>query len=452
MRATLSILAIALAIGTVSQHTALAQERFHRGDVTADGEYNLTDPVFLLGHLFTGGPRPPCAKAADVNDSGTLDISDAIYLLNYLFVGSEAPPPPFLECGTDPTPDDLDCEDYPDLPTCVEPTDEFAELVASYGIIETIAGSGRFRENGNYWDDDFEGGPATEAELSRPHNCMGDVAGNYYIADKESHAIRKVSPEGIITTWAGINVAGNGGDDPAPATETALNSPNGLWVRAADGAVFILDMLNGKIRKVTPDGTISTLFVVEDGIPVGRGLWVSDAEDLAYVAAGNRVLRWTPDEGVEAFSTGYASLGNLTVDPDGFLVVTDRFAHRVYRVDEAGVPSPIAGNGTSSRGVSGFPATEIGLEEVRGVFFRPDGSFFLGTHESSQVWFVDTQGIAHLFVDGAEGAHGGDGERFDTPGFKISEVRNVTVDPAGNVIITEHDAGNIRRVRRVEAE
>ena len=100
------------------------------------------------------------------------------------------------------------------------------------------------------------------------------------------------------------------------ATEVALNEPNGLWVRS-DGTVFILDTANGKVRRLDTNGMIQTLFTVPGGISVGRGIWVSDDETLAYFCSGTIVKKWTVTGGVVNLSIGYFSLGNLVVDPAG---------------------------------------------------------------------------------------------------------------------------------------
>ena len=75
---------------------------FRRGDANGDGMLDISDPVSVLSHLFTGGPTPPCLEAADANDSSEVDISDAIWTLWFLFCGGPPPRPPFPECGTDP--------------------------------------------------------------------------------------------------------------------------------------------------------------------------------------------------------------------------------------------------------------------------------------------------------------------------------------------------------------
>jgi hypothetical protein len=93
----------------------------------------------------------------------------------------------------------------------------------SFGILTTIAGAGK-SDDGNEWQSSFEGGPATDAELSRPHMALTDAAGNIYIADKLSHGIRKVTPDGTIHTAAGTNVSGNARDSAIPAVEGACEA------------------------------------------------------------------------------------------------------------------------------------------------------------------------------------------------------------------------------------
>ena len=83
----------------------------------------------------------------------------------------------------------------------------------------------------------MEGGLALDAELSRPHMTMADVAGNLYIADKDAHAIRKVTTDGIIHTIAGTNTAGFNGD--GLGIDVQLSAPNGLYTMP-DGTKTIL--------------------------------------------------------------------------------------------------------------------------------------------------------------------------------------------------------------------
>jgi hypothetical protein len=329
-------------------------------------------------------------------------------------------------------------------------TSNWNAVRASFGLLEKRAGLG-LTDNGNEWQPAFEGGPGTAAELSRPHITLSDGAGNLYIADKEAHGIRKITPDGVITTVAGTNVAGDGGDGPGTATSMALNNPNGLWVRA-DGTFFILDLGNAKIRKVTPDGTMTTLFVVTPSLPIGRGLWVAEDESEALVAAGQAVKQWTPAQGVRDFATGFGDLGMVLRVGPGRVLIADRAGYRVFEARGDGACMrvvPIAGDGHSGVTTYEARATETPFYEPRAIWPHPGGGLFVGTHQGSQVLFIDTAGLVHLFLDGGGGENSGDGMPYDAPGLKVSELRSLALNPAGDLVITESDEGRVRVVRKV---
>ena len=85
--------------------------QFIRGDVNGDGGVDIGDAIATLDYLFTGGCIN-CDDAADSNDDGAIDVADGIQILGYLFSGTGDLPAPFPTCGTDPTPDTLECESY----------------------------------------------------------------------------------------------------------------------------------------------------------------------------------------------------------------------------------------------------------------------------------------------------------------------------------------------------
>jgi sugar lactone lactonase YvrE len=133
-----------------------------------------------------------------------------------------------------------------------------------------------------------------------------------------------------------------------PDNQVALNGTNGLWVRGAS-TLFILDTGNGRVRRLDTNGVMRTLFAVTGGNVVGRGLWLSDDETLAYVTSLTVVKRWSATNGVIDFATGFIQPGNLVVDATGNVVVADRGGHRVYRLDGEGRRTVIAGNGAGHR-------------------------------------------------------------------------------------------------------
>ena len=327
----------------------------------------------------------------------------------------------------------------------------YTNLLNSYGLLHTIAGNGFGGIDGvNYWQPGFEGGYATNATLSRPHIAVADTAGNVFIADKNSHSILKVTPDGRIHTVAGTHAAGNGPDYLIIATAVQLNGPNGLWVRD-DGTVYVLDTGNGKIRRLDTNGMMQTLVTVAGGINTGRGVWVKNDESLAFFASGSDMKRWTPSGGVDTLNNNFNELGTFIVDAHGDIIAADRGANKVYFLDatgsKVGSRDVLFGDGNTNSVVEGTLAKTNSLYGVRSVWPFPTGGYLLATHEGSQVLYVDPAGIIHIFVNGSNGGfHTGDGQWFHSPGFKITETRAASMDSKGNILITENDSGYVRQI------
>jgi hypothetical protein len=326
----------------------------------------------------------------------------------------------------------------------------YTNLLLSYGRLSTIAGTGEGGTDGvNYWQPGFEGGYATNATLSRPHFAMADETGDVFIADRGSHSVLKVTPAGRIYTVAGTHVGGFNGDGPATAGSLQLLQPNGLYV-LANGTFFVLDTGNGRVRRVDTNGFMSTLFIVPGGIGGGRGLWVDEQEPEALFCDNDTLKAWNPANGVSILNTNFNDLGNLIVTKKGNAIVTDRGADRVYRVDthgkNAGQRTRLYGDGKSGPVVDGASAVTSSLNGVRGIWKLPTGGYFLALHEGCQLLYVDPADIVHVFLDGQNGAHSGDGQWFHSPGLKISQARSVSMDSQGNILIVESDFGYVRSI------
>ena len=89
---------------------------FVRGDCDDDGQFNASDPIYLLNFLFADASPPSCNDSCDANDSGFLNIADPVWLLSALFTGGPPPLPPVSECGFDLTPDSIGCSQYAGCP------------------------------------------------------------------------------------------------------------------------------------------------------------------------------------------------------------------------------------------------------------------------------------------------------------------------------------------------
>ncbi len=128
--------------------------------------------------------------------------------------------------------------------------------VSVTGIITTYAGTGGSGSSG-------DGGPATTAHVFQPFGVAADPAGNVYVAESPSNKVRKITPAGIISTFAGTGVSGFSGDGAA-ATVALLSNPAGVATDNA-GNVYIADQFNYRIRKVSSAGIITT--IIGDGTP-----------------------------------------------------------------------------------------------------------------------------------------------------------------------------------------
>lgn len=129
----------------------------------------------------------------------------------------------------------------------------------------------------------FTNGTGTAAQFNQPYCITIDGSGNLYVGDRINHAIRKITPAGVVSTLAGN---GNPGSVNGTGSATQFNEPLGVAADAA-GNIYVADYINGLIRKVTPAGVVTTLF--NSGIVFGLTLDASG--NLYYTTySSNQVL------------------------------------------------------------------------------------------------------------------------------------------------------------------
>jgi len=215
-------------------------------------------------------------------------------------------------------------------------------IIAPSGVITTVAGTGTASRPGYSGD----GGPAVQAQLSWPKDVALDQAGNMYIADTGNSRIRKVDGNGIITTIAGTGIAGFSGDQ-GPGIAAQLNLPTGVAVDGS-GNVYVADTGNFRIRKITPDGTVTTL-------------------------AGTGTAGFSGDGGLAIFAQLAGPLG-IKLDSSGNVYVADGTAVRV--ISPAGIIGTVAGTGMPGYTGDGGRATAAELTSW-GLGFDSAGDLYV---------------------------------------------------------------------------
>jgi len=216
---------------------------------------------------------------------------------------------------------------------------------AMTGIITTIAGTGQRRFSG---DD----GPAVSAALNEPTALALDGKGHLYIDDQSNHRVRRLDLDsGIIATAAGTGEAGYSGDG-MPAVEAALSGPSGLAVDT-EGALYIADTFNGRIRKVDPHtGIITTI--------------AGDGNEYRY--QGN------PNE----FSTSLSRPYGIALDRDGHLLITDSDSHLIRRWHrQKKIITRVAGTGVPGYNGDESVSKESSLNYPFGVAVDGQGTIYI---------------------------------------------------------------------------
>ena len=222
--------------------------------------------------------------------------------------------------------------------------------VDATGTITTVAGTGESGFSG-------DGGPATQAQLSRPRGVAVDGAGNLFIADSGTRRIRKVDSSGTITTVAGTGVRGFGGDG-GPATQAQFDNLHAVAVDGA-GNLFIADYNTYRIRKVDPAGTITTV--------AGTG------------------VRGFGGDGGPATQAQFNRTVAVAVDGTGNLYIADVGNRRIRKVDATGTITTVAGTGVRGFGGDGGPATEAQLDTPRGVAVDGAGNLFIADTRNQRI-------------------------------------------------------------------
>ncbi len=274
-------------------------------------------------------------------------------------------------------------------------------------MMKTIVGSSRARG---------DGGPATSASLFDPGPLTVDSAGNLYIADFSNHRIRMVKRSGVITTFAGGENSGFGGDG-GPATQAMLLTPRGLALDV-EGNLWFADYDNERIRKISPEGIIST--------QAGDGYVAGFARDGP--AKGTSLFR--------AYDVAVDSAGNV------FIAESNRIRQIVAAT---GMIRAFAGDGTAGYSGDDGPAKEARLNTPHGLVFHQNGDLYFSDSLNQVIRKITPSGVIST-VYGQVGKPGFSGDSGPASTARFNLPRYLAFDSAGNLVVA--DVGN-SRLRRI---
>jgi sugar lactone lactonase YvrE len=256
--------------------------------------------------------------------------------------------------------------------------------------VTTIAGNGQKGYSG-------DGGPATAASLNMPHELRFDAGGNMYIAERDNHVIRKVTPGGIISTVAGVGKPGFSGDG-GPGAKAELRQPHSIIIDR-DGSLLICDIGNQRIRRLRLDtGMIETY-------------------------AGTGEARATP-EGAAVSGAPLNGPRTMALAPNGDLYLALREGNMILKIDRR-TETFHRVVGTGEQGYSGDdgPALAAKLGGPKGLALAPDGRLFVADTENHAIRVIDprTSIISTVLGTGERG----DGPETDPRMCKLSRPHGV---------------------------
>jgi trimeric autotransporter adhesin len=278
-------------------------------------------------------------------------------------------------------------------------------------IITTVAGNG----DSGY---SVDGGLAISSSLLNPYDVAVDAQGNVYIADTYSFRIRKVTLDGVIHTIAGNGEFGFTGDG-GPGEQASIGYISQIAVDPA-GNVYMGDYSWNRIRKVSPEGIIST------------------------VVGGDQV-GFSGDGGPASEAQTFGPLG-VALDATGNLYFSDYYNQRIRKIDTNGIITTIAGNGNLfTSGPDNIQGTESAVWNPYGISADAQGNVYVAETGSNKVRKIDTDGIITTFAGSSNQADfSGDG------GLAVDAVLGYPYDVAagaqGEVYIADGGNARIREV------
>ncbi|MBU2603932.1 MAG: cell wall-binding repeat-containing protein [Actinobacteria bacterium] len=255
-------------------------------------------------------------------------------------------------------------------------------------------------------------GVGSAARFDWPQGVAVDSAGNLYVADSFNHTIRRITPAGAVTTFAGTAGAAGSADGAGSAARFAY--PSAIAIDSAD-KLYVADSGNHTIRVISPAGVVQTLA----GLAGARG--------SADGASG--VARFDFPEGV-------------AVDAAGVVYVSDSGNHTIRVIALGGAVSTLAGAAGQAGNADGTGAVAR-FDHPFGIAVDAAGTLYVADHGNHTIRTVDPAGVVVTFAGAAGAAGGADGTgaaaRFSMP-------KGLAIDGAGDLLVADFGNHTVRSV------
>jgi len=324
--------------------------------------------------------------------------------------------------------------------------------------LNTLAGS---TSGGGYLDAN-----GTTARFSWPHDVAIDDNGNVYVSDRSNHAIRKVTPNGDVSTLAGL--AGAAGSADGNGSAARFYNPAGIAFNRLTGDLIVADSGNHTIRRVTLSGNVTTLagsagkfgssdgdgvtarFTYPQGVAVDQAgfIWVADTSNYAVrrIVGTNATVTtfaggcFGTQDGVGRSACFYYPFA-IAVDGNGDLWVADSYNHTIRKVTREAVVTTPAGSPGQSGSADGT-GSNARFDYPWGIAVSPNGEVLVADSSNNKIRKVTPAGVVTTIAGtGSYGTRDGSGSaaRFAFP-------TGLAVNSSGTIYVADRESDAIREI------
>ena len=306
-------------------------------------------------------------------------------------------------------------------------------------VVTTVAGVPVYEETGS--DD----GTGSSARFAFPMGVAVDTARNVYVADTWNSTIRKITPAGVVTTLAGL--ARNRGSNDGAGSSARFNIPEGVAVDTA-GNVYVADTGNGAVRKVTSSGIVTTLAGPGTGASFlnPKAVAVDNGGNVYLADTGNDVIRKISPEGVVSTLGGgigswdFYTPSGVAVDSAGNVYVADTSHLSVRKLTPAGVVTTLAGS-LSWGGSADGTGSAARFSEPRGIAVDTADNVYVTDASNEIIRKITPTGVVTTLAGSATlpGNVAGVGSAA-----RFLRPQGIAVDNSGNVYVADYENNTIR--------